>query len=101
VNIDLTVLAWNPAAERTFGWSYGEAAGKRLPFIPTENFEEHRLLRDLSAQRFSRPPIRRLRKDGTMVELTVSTGVIRDESGNNAAIVAAYADFTPPFSNAG
>src|SRR5580692_5461925 len=33
---DQTVMLWNPAAERMFGWTAGEVAGLEPPIIPEE-----------------------------------------------------------------
>lgn len=34
---DGRVIMWNPAAERTFGWSKDEAVGRVLPIVPTKS----------------------------------------------------------------
>ena len=36
-----TVLLWNPAAERMFGWSAEEVLGQEPPLIPEELQAEH------------------------------------------------------------
>ena len=36
-----TVLLWNPAAERMFGWAAAEVLGQEPPLIPEELQAEH------------------------------------------------------------
>ena len=38
---DRTVLLWNPAAERMFGWTAAEVVGLEPPIIPEELKAEH------------------------------------------------------------
>src|ERR1700675_2127795 len=38
---DRTVLLWNPAAERMFGWTAAEVIGLEPPIIPEELKREH------------------------------------------------------------
>ncbi|MDI1483011.1 ATP-binding protein [Polyangium sp. y55x31] len=47
---DGTVRAWNPAAERMFGWSAAEAVGRSLPFVsPDKRPESAALLARVAA----------------------------------------------------
>ncbi|MFG1617503.1 sensor histidine kinase [Nonomuraea wenchangensis] len=41
VDRDQTVLVWNEAAERLFGWKAAEMLGRRAPIVPAELIAEH------------------------------------------------------------
>src|ERR1051326_1435915 len=96
LSADGRVRFWNPAAEHTFGWSADEAIGSPLPFIPPEKQEEHRAMRmqDLAGSSFTGRHIRRRRKDGEWVDLSVSTAPIRDGDGRVIGIISIYSDIT-------
>ncbi|HYO80492.1 MAG TPA: PAS domain S-box protein, partial [Bryobacteraceae bacterium] len=90
------VTLWNPAAERVFGWTSEEVMSKPLPFIPADKQDEHRQMRarDLSGQGFTDREIRRRRKDGSPVDLRVSTAPLTNETGHVVGIMSVYADVT-------
>src|SRR4051794_2125160 len=90
------ILLWNQAAERAFGWTAGEVLGGPLPFIPSEREEEHRAMRaqDLAGQGFTGREIRRKRKDGTWLDLSVSTAPLHDKNGAVSGILSIYVDIT-------
>ena len=95
-NPDGNITVWNEAAERTFGWSADEVIGRPLPFIPEDKIEEHHALRarDLSGHGFTGMELRRRRKDGSPIDLSVSTAPIPNETGSVVAVVAVYEDIT-------
>src|SRR4051812_17133003 len=90
------ILLWNAAAERAFGWTAGEVLGGPLPFIPLEREEEHRAMRaqDLAGQGFTGREIRRKRKDGTWLDLSVSTAPLHDKTGAVSGFLSIYVDIT-------
>src|SRR5580704_8123239 len=62
---DRTVLLWNPAAERMFGWSAAEVIGLEPPTIPEELSAEHNaVLERARAGGSVTYATRRVRKDG-------------------------------------
>ena len=93
---DGLITLWNPAAERVFGWTAAEVLGKPLPFIPAEKADEHRSMRerDLMGDNFANREVRRHRKDGTPIDITVSTAPMRDDSGQITGIMSVYVDIT-------
>ena len=93
---DGNITVWNEAAERVFGWTKTEVLGKPLPFIPEDKLEEHREMRarDLDGVGFSEHEITRRRKDGSVVEISVSTAPIRGADGEIRGIVCVYQDIT-------
>ena len=93
---DGLITLWNPAAERVFGWTAAEVLGKPLPFIPAEKADEHRSMRerDLMGDNFVNREVRRHRKDGTPIDITVSTAPMRDDSGQITGIMSVYVDIT-------
>ena len=90
------ITVWNKAAERTFGWTAEEVLGKPMPFIPPDKLEEHRAMREhgLLGRGFTDLEIQRLRKDGSLIDISVSTAAIRGADGAVRAIVAIYQDIT-------
>jgi PAS domain S-box-containing protein len=90
------ITLWNPAAERVFGWTAPEVMGQPLPFIPEEKREEHRRMRarDLSGEGFTNLEITRRKKDGTLLDLSVSTAPLQDAAGTVIGIMSVYVDVT-------
>jgi PAS domain S-box-containing protein len=79
---DRTVLLWNPAAERMFGWAASEVLGDEPPLIPEELKAEHNavLERVRTGGQISFVT-RRCRKDGTLLDLRIDTSALRDPAG--------------------
>ncbi len=90
------VTRWNAAAERVFGWSAQEALGQTLPIIPLEAEEEFRALiqRVTGGESLSGLELRRRRRDGTMIDISVYATPIRDAQGQVAEIMAVVLDIT-------
>ena len=78
------VTSWNPAAERMFGYTSSEMIGRSIRAIIPEDrqHEEDEVLARIrvgeSVDHFE--TVRR-RKDGTLVDISLSISPIRDESG--------------------
>jgi PAS domain S-box-containing protein len=83
-SLDGTITSWNPAAERMYGYSAAEAVGQAIVMLePANRRGEIRgfLERVRAGERIEAHETVRLRKDGTRVEVLVSTSPIRDDSG--------------------
>jgi two-component system cell cycle sensor histidine kinase/response regulator CckA len=87
------VLAWNPAAERMFGWSADEVLNQVLPVVPEgERADLLELVREGEA--LLGVEKRRLRKDGSEIEVTVWTAPLRNPAGEVSGVMGIYADLT-------
>ena len=69
------VLSWNQAAEDTFGWTAADAIGHRLINVPPDKEPEFDglLARVLGEHPFTSYETQRLRKDGSRIEVSIST----------------------------
>ena len=90
------VCSWNPAAEKMFGWRAEELMGRPLPTIPDDRRGELRLLLEASAgagplQSFE---TRRLRKDGSMIDVSVWTAPRPGTGGALDGMIGIAADIT-------
>jgi PAS domain S-box-containing protein len=87
---------WNPAAERMFGWSRQEVLGHPLPTIPAGKQQEFDTLRRqvVGGEAPSGVELRRLRKDGSPVNVSLWTAPLRDAGGAAVGIVGLLADIT-------
>ncbi|RFC32501.1 MAG: PAS domain S-box-containing protein [Candidatus Nitrotoga sp. SPKER] len=84
-NLNGIIKSWNLAAERIFGYSQAEAVGKHISLvIPSDRLaEEHEIMGNIkSGQRISHFETIRRRKDGSLVELSITVSPIKDTQGN-------------------
>ncbi len=81
---DGVVTYWNPAAEKLFGWTAGEATGKRLPFVQAEKQGEFEglLARALRGEAYVEPGLHRRRADGSPVVVRVCAAPLRSGDGS-------------------
>jgi PAS domain S-box-containing protein len=82
VDVEGRVVVWNPAAERVFGWSGEEAMGEVLPIVPDDLRDETDLLRTrvLSGERVDPVFTKRRRKDGVLIDVSISLFPMLDDS---------------------
>jgi PAS domain S-box-containing protein len=92
-----TVMLWNAAAERTFGWTAQEVVGGPSPLIPggeqRAEFEawSERVMRGESIHGVE---VRGVTKDGTPVDLSLFASPLRDASGAIRGDILTYLDIT-------
>ena len=93
---DGIIRTWNPAAERMFGWKEEEVAGKPHPIVPENKKEEFRSLREIAmrGEMFTDIEVLRRRKDGSEIDLGISTGPLRDAGGAVTGIMSIITDIT-------
>jgi PAS domain S-box-containing protein len=79
---DHTVIVWNPAAERLFGWAADEVVGREPQFVPDELMAEHHaVLERVSSGGQVSFATRRIRKDGTQIDVRVDASALRGPDG--------------------
>lgn len=80
---DGNVESWNRAAERIFGWTEQEVLHRRLPFVPEDEIEGFygRLEQNRRGVPLDGFEARRLRKDGSGVDVSIWSAPLRDPSG--------------------
>ncbi|HYG08394.1 MAG TPA: PAS domain S-box protein, partial [Pyrinomonadaceae bacterium] len=90
------VKMWNQSAERIYGWSEADVLGRMLPTVPPDKLEElrrnHR--KAVAGTDFKAFETVRLRKDGTQVNVSISTAPLRDAEGQVNGVVALVEDIT-------
>ena len=95
--LDRTILSWNPAAERLFGWTAQEAIGRSMRITtPPDAWGT----RDALIERVKRGEMvgsietLRVRKDGTRFYGEVSYSPVKDAQGNVVSIATVIRDIT-------
>src|SRR6266496_4627104 len=84
MTMDGTILSWNPSAERIFSYSAEEVKGRPISIlIPPERSDEvpqilERVKREERVEHYE--TVRR-RKDGTLVDVSMTISPTRDETG--------------------
>jgi PAS domain S-box-containing protein len=83
-DLQSVILAWNPAAERMFGYTADEAIGKSIRIIiPQDRQDEESAVLDRirRGERVSHYETIRCRKDGSCLPISLTVSPIRDERG--------------------
>jgi PAS domain S-box-containing protein len=90
------VTLWNPAAERLFGWTRDEVIGKENPAVPSQARESIEARRALAkrGEAFTDVEARRLKKDGKLVDVTVTIAATHDGEGRPDGVTVVYQDLT-------
>jgi PAS domain S-box-containing protein len=88
------IRMWNQSAERIFGWSEAEVLGRSNPTIPADREEEFRTLVKARMKGEVQAGFEtvRLRKNGTLVDVSVWASPLRDSSGKITGIMTELAD---------
>jgi PAS domain S-box-containing protein len=96
-SLDGTITSWNPAAERMFGYSSKEIVGKPAAFPKPEHGagEMQAVLAKIRAgQHVEHLETTRVRKDGTVIPVSISLSAIRDADGAIIGTSGIYRDVT-------
>ena len=90
------VTMWNSAAERMTGWTEEEALGSLLPIVPEEKKGEFRALlgRAVGSESLSGVEVRRQKRDGSPIDVSIWTSPLRDDHGKVVGVMAFLADIT-------
>ncbi len=97
ITIDGIITSWNKGAERIYGYTEEEAIGKPITFIRLPDYEDksaallQQILQEEGVHHFE---ILNRRKDGAIISVSVSTSLIRDETGAVIGISSIARDIT-------
>jgi PAS domain S-box-containing protein len=95
--LDGSILTWNAAAERLYGYTAAEALGRTLEFVePAEQVGEVRAImaRAMAGEHIQGLETRRVTKGGAFVEVAVTMFPVRDRDGEVLAIAGIHRDIT-------
>jgi PAS domain S-box-containing protein len=97
MSLDGTITGWNSAAERLFGYSAAEAAGRNITMlVPDDRLPELQdALRRIGwGESIEASETERLRKSGERIEVSLSISPIRSPSGATIGISKVVRDIT-------
>lgn len=86
----------NPAFTRVFGWTSEELLGKKINYVPDENWPETRAMIEkvLAGESFSGVESRRYTKQGKTLDVSISVATYLDRDGIPAGSVHTLRDIT-------
>jgi len=93
-DVDARIQRWNAAAQRLFGWTEQEVLNRLNPIFQPGQGEDARTHREriMAGQLFENVEAVRLRKDGTLINVSLSAAPLRDSTGAIIGRVAIFAD---------
>ncbi len=98
VDFDLEgrVRSWNDGATHIFGWTAGETIGRVSPIVADDqlDFFLGNIARIAEGETMTDLDLRRLHRDGSLIDVNTSAGPIRDAHGNVVGVIATMMDVT-------
>ncbi|WP_238655848.1 ATP-binding protein [Paenibacillus piscarius] len=96
VDMDGRIISTNRAFEELYGWGAEDALVKPPYLVPATVQQQEDTRLQLLKDGATLPPVEtvRLKRDGSLVEVSVSSSVIRDEEGQPQSIVHVSRDMT-------
>ena len=95
--LDQVITSWNPGAERLYGYTAAEVTGRHIEvLIPAGDREREAAVVAAVArgERVDQYQARRLRKDGTTVEVSLNLSPIADRTGTIIGVASVARDVT-------
>jgi PAS domain S-box-containing protein len=94
--LDGRVRAWNKGAFEIFGFTAEEAIGRINPTVPEEAlpFFFENMARISAGETMRDLDVRRLHRDGSLIDVSISAGPIRDAHGTVIGAIALMIDVT-------
>ena len=83
LDVELRVTSWNAGAERLFGWSRAEVLGELYPIVPEDQWDDFLEQHSVLVEQDQTSDERRVRrhKDGSLVAVSASSSILRDNAG--------------------
>ena len=98
VDFDLSgrVRSWNRAATAIFGWLPEEVIGRVSPIVPEDElpFFLENIRRVAAGETLRDLDLRRLHRDGSLIDVNVAAAPVRDAVGEVVGVVSCMADVT-------
>ena len=97
-----TITSWNRAAEQLFGHTATEAIGRSIRLIVPENrmTEEADVMRRIrSGEKVEHLETERCRKDGALLDISLTVSPVRGEDGNLIGASKIARDITARYAN--
>jgi PAS domain S-box-containing protein len=90
------VTMWNRAAERMFGWQEQEVVGRPIPIVPEAKDPEFGEVFGQAMQGIGTSGLEttRRRRDGTIIDVVLSTAPLHDGAGRAVGAMGIFADIT-------
>jgi len=96
MDTDGNIQLWNKAAEQIFGWTAQEVIGKPNPIVPAEMQNEYTSwsFQILGGKTLTNQESVRVRKDGALLNVSISSASILDGKGTPVGRMAIFIDIT-------
>ena len=96
IDTEGTVVSWHGGAQAMFGWSAAEVIGRPLLNVPPDKQEEFRALRErvLQGNSLTGFETRRVCKNGSPIDVSLSTAPLHDGAGHVVGIIGVYQDIS-------
>lgn len=96
-DLDAKIVSWNPGAEEIYGYTANEAIGQPISMLsPPDRADEWPAImeRIRRGQRVEPYETKRLRKDGTVVDVSLAVSPIKTPEGETIGVSAVERDIT-------
>jgi PAS domain S-box-containing protein len=95
-DLDGRIRSWNGGAAEIFGWTAEEAIGRVSPIVPEAELGSfiETLERIATGEKVRDLDVRRLHRDGSLIDTMISAAPIREASGKVVGVIATMIDVT-------
>ncbi len=95
-DLDGRIRSWNRGATEMFGWSEAEVVGRVTPIVPEEELPNvlSNLQRVHAGESLRDLDLRRYHRDGTPIDVSASSGPVRDAHGEIVGCISLLIDVT-------